>query len=142
VVNFPFLASPNVQFSVAEGLIRAPLIKMMLQVLSDMAASQSIPQVLNKSQGIIMENAKITSELIRAARALLRWEQRQLAEASSVSLATIKRLEAKRGILVAHASTVAALVHALENEGIEFTNGDTPGVRVRKPSAERRKRRG
>jgi transcriptional regulator with XRE-family HTH domain len=89
-----------------------------------------------------MENAKITSELIRAARALLRWEQRQLAEASSVSLATIKRLEAKRGILVAHASTVAALVHALENEGIEFTNGDTPGVRVRKPSAERRKRRG
>jgi hypothetical protein len=33
----------------------------------------------------------------------LRWDQRQLAEASSVSLPTIKRLEAKPGILVAHA---------------------------------------
>ena len=36
----------------------------------------------------------ISSELVRAARALLRWEQRDLAAASSVSLPTIKRLEA------------------------------------------------
>ncbi len=77
-----------------------------------------------------MERPLITSELIRAARALLRWEQRQLAEASSVSLPTIKRLEAKPGILVAHASTVAALVRALEIAGIEFTNGGQPGVRL------------
>jgi len=34
--------------------------------------------------------------MIRAARALLRWDQRQLAEASSVSLATVKRLEARQ----------------------------------------------
>jgi transcriptional regulator with XRE-family HTH domain len=39
----------------------------------------------------------MTSELIRAARALLRWKQRHLAEASSVSIPTIKRLEARRG---------------------------------------------
>jgi transcriptional regulator with XRE-family HTH domain len=73
---------------------------------------------------------QITSELIRAARALLRWEQRQLAEASSVSLPTVKRLEAKPGNLGAHASTVAALVRALEAAGIEFTNGERPGVRL------------
>jgi transcriptional regulator with XRE-family HTH domain len=74
---------------------------------------------------------EITSELIRAARALLRWEQRDLSEASSVSLATIKRLEAKPGILAAHHSTVAALKRALEAAGVEFTNGASPGVRLR-----------
>jgi hypothetical protein len=80
-----------------------------------------------------MDNSLISSELIRAARALLRWQQSQLARASSVSLPTIKRLEAKPGILIAHGSTVAALRRALEAAGIEFTNGDQPGVRLRKP---------
>jgi hypothetical protein len=74
---------------------------------------------------------EITSELIRAARALLRWDQRHLSEASSVSLPTIKRLEAKPGILAAHHSTVAALKRALETAGVEFTNGASPGVRLR-----------
>jgi hypothetical protein len=82
-----------------------------------------------------MLRPQITSELIRAARALLRWEQRQLAEASSVSLPTVKRLEAKPGNLAAHASTVAALVRALEAAGIEFTNGEQPGVRLTKAAA-------
>ena len=77
-----------------------------------------------------MPGPAITSELIRAARSLLRWEQRRLAEASSVSLPTVKRLEAKAGSLAAHASTVAALVKALEIAGIEFTNGERPGVRL------------
>ena len=73
----------------------------------------------------------LTSELIRAARALLRWDQKQLAQASSVSLATVKRLEAKPGIVSANAPTIFALVHSLETAGIEFTNGDRPGVRSR-----------
>jgi transcriptional regulator with XRE-family HTH domain len=84
-----------------------------------------------------MLRPQITSELVRAARALLRWEQRQLAEASSVSLPTVKRLEAKPGNLAAHESTVAALVRALETAGIEFTNGEQPGVRVTKAAASR-----
>jgi hypothetical protein len=77
-----------------------------------------------------MPKPPITSELIRAARALLRWDQRQLAKASSVSLATVKRLEAKPGLMLANAPTIFALVHALETAGIEFTNGDRPGVRL------------
>ena len=84
----------------------------------------------------------LTSELIRAARALLRWEQRDLAEISSVSLPTIKRLEAKPGILGAHGSTVAALQRALENAGIEFIeeNGGGPGLRLGKaPHSGKRK---
>src|SRR5271170_1860052 len=76
----------------------------------------------------MMAAPEITSELIRAARALLRWEQRQLADASSVSLPTVKRLESRPGPLSAHASTVLALVRALEAAGVEFTDGDRPGV--------------
>ena len=76
----------------------------------------------------------VTSEVIRAARALLRWDQRNLAEASSISLPTIKRLEFKPGALEAHTSTVAALTRALEKAGVEFIdeNGGGPGVRLRK----------
>jgi transcriptional regulator with XRE-family HTH domain len=78
-----------------------------------------------------LDSLAITSELIRAARALLRWEQRDLARASGVSLPTIKRLEGAPGILAAHSSTVTALRRAFESAGIEFTNGGGPGVRVR-----------
>ena len=81
-----------------------------------------------------MRQVVLTSELIRAARALLRWEQRQLAEASSVSLPTVKRLETKPGLLTAHATTLAALTRALEVAGVEFIdeNGGGAGVRLRK----------
>jgi predicted transcriptional regulator len=81
----------------------------------------------------------LRSELIRAARALLRWEQRDLANASSVSLPTIKRLESSPGIMAAHMSTVAALRKALEAAGVEFIdeNGGGPGVRLRKRQRKR-----
>jgi hypothetical protein len=79
----------------------------------------------------------LTSEQVRAARALLRWEQRDLAEASSVSLPSIKRLELRPGIMAAHESTLAALKGALERGGVEFTNGDQPGVRLTKAAAAR-----
>jgi hypothetical protein len=75
----------------------------------------------------------ISSELIKAARALLRWEQRHLADASSVSISTVKRLEAQPGPLGANAVTIAALRRALEQGGVEFieANGGGPGVRLR-----------
>jgi hypothetical protein len=76
----------------------------------------------------------ITSEQIRAARALLRWEQRDPAEASKVSLASVKRLETIHGQLAAQPRTIDALRGALEGAGIIFVaeNGDGPGVRLRK----------
>jgi hypothetical protein len=96
-------------------------------------APMSIPEVLNNIMSIaVLQNKFLTSELVRAARALLRWDQRTLAEVSVVSLPTIKRLEAQPGVLVAHASTVAALRRALESAGVEFTNGEQPGVSLRK----------
>jgi transcriptional regulator with XRE-family HTH domain len=74
----------------------------------------------------------LTSEQVRAARALLRWEQKDLAKASKVSLPSIQRLETKHGPLAAQARTIDALQTALEAAGVEFTNGDAPGVRLRK----------
>ena len=79
-------------------------------------------------------SGSLTSEQLRAARALLRWEQRQLAEASLVSLPTIKRLETRPGRIAAHAPTIEALKRALEDAGIEFIPGGTgrgPGVRLK-----------
>lgn len=79
----------------------------------------------------------ITSEQVRAARMLLRWEQKNLAEASKVSLPSIKRLETQPGALAAQARTVDALRSALEAAGVVF-QGDGemvaggPGVRLRK----------
>ena len=76
----------------------------------------------------------VTSEQIRAARALLRWEQKDLAEASKVSLPSIKRLEIQPGALAAQERTVAAIRAALESSGVIFVeeNGEGPGVRLRK----------
>ncbi len=79
----------------------------------------------------------MTSEQVRAARALLRWEQRDLAEASMVSLPSIQRLETKPGELAAQARTVAAIRSALEKAGVIFVdeNGEGPGVRLKKKKA-------
>jgi hypothetical protein len=75
----------------------------------------------------------LTSEQLRAARAILRFEQRDLSDASKVSLATIKRLEVIPGLLTANRPTIAALKLALELAGVEFINenGGGPGVRLR-----------
>ena len=96
----------------------------------------SIPWVLFNISGLTLSRPKavLTSELIRAARALLRWEQRDLEAASSVSLPTIKRLESKPGVMAAHTTTLVALKKALEAAGVEFIdeNGGGLGVRLRK----------
>jgi predicted transcriptional regulator len=82
-----------------------------------------------------------TSEQLRAARAILRLEQKALSDASKVSVATIKRLEGTRGALVANQTTLAALQRALENAGVAFIaeNGGGPGVRLREPGSNKHK---
>jgi predicted transcriptional regulator len=76
----------------------------------------------------------LTSEQVRAARAMLRWEQKDLAEASRVSLPSIKRLEGVPGALSAQARTIDAIRDALERGGVQFIaeNGGGPGVRLAK----------
>ena len=79
-----------------------------------------------------MSIEKISIRQIKAARELLEWSQDDLAEASRVSQPTIGRLEAKGGDLGGRAATQAKIRAALEKAGIEFTNGDAPGVRLKR----------
>jgi transcriptional regulator with XRE-family HTH domain len=75
----------------------------------------------------------IISQQIRAARALLRITVFDLANASGVGIATIKRIEAVNGIPPAHARTLDQISRALSDAGIEFvgTPDDRPGVRIK-----------
>lgn len=72
----------------------------------------------------------ITSDQIRAARALLRWSSADLAERSGVGSATIKRMESMRGVPSGHVKTLLALKSALEAAGVEFLGSpdNAPGV--------------
>jgi hypothetical protein len=77
----------------------------------------------------------ISSAQLRAARALLRWSALDLAEASRVGVATIRRVEVMDGDIPVTSANEAALRKALETAGVEFIdeNGGGPGVRLRKP---------
>ena len=75
----------------------------------------------------------ITSQQIRAARALIRITVSQLSESAGIGVATIKRLEAVDGIPPAQARTLTALQKALESAGVEFVGSpsENPGVRLK-----------
>ena len=77
---------------------------------------------------------KISSAQMRAARALLRWTALDLATASKVGVATIRRAEVVDGEIPVTLANEAALRHALEAAGIVFVedNGGGEGVRFRK----------
>lgn len=76
----------------------------------------------------------LTGEQIKAARALVRIEQKQLAEMAGISFDTVKRLEMIRGPISANTATEAAIRRAFSEAGVLFIdeNGEGPGVRLRK----------
>jgi transcriptional regulator with XRE-family HTH domain len=67
---------------------------------------------------------------IRGARGLLGWSQTELARSAGLSEPTIKRFET--GQTNVSEAAIAKMVSALEAAGVEFTNGDQPGVRLKK----------
>jgi hypothetical protein len=81
------------------------------------------------------DQAKISSAQMRAARALLRWTALDLATASKVGVATIRRAEVVDGEIPVTFPNEAALRQALEAAGVIFIedNGGGEGVRFRKP---------
>ena len=79
----------------------------------------------------------LTAAQIRAARALLDWSQRQLAEKSKLSVPTIKRMEGAMGPERSTAANVDAVRRTLESAGVVFlepkANKDGgAGVRLKK----------
>jgi transcriptional regulator with XRE-family HTH domain len=73
----------------------------------------------------------ITAEQIKAARALLRMEQEELARRSGVSVTTIRRLEAAGGEAAVAEATALEIQNTLQEAGVDFIYD---GVRL-KPSA-------
>ncbi len=62
----------------------------------------------------------ITAGQMRAARALLQIDQRQLAEISGLSLPTIQRMEASEGVIRGNIESLEKLIRALNAAGIEL----------------------
>ena len=86
-----------------------------------------------------MSQRSLTSAQIRAARSLIRWSAEDLANRSSLSVATIRRAELTDVETSMTAANDLAVRRALEAAGVEFIdeNGGGPGVRLRKSGKEK-----
>jgi len=79
----------------------------------------------------------ITGTQMRAARALLGVDQRQLAQMAGLSLPTIQRMEASNGVVRGNVESLMKLVDALAAGGIELigegatSSGGGRGVRLK-----------
>ena len=78
-------------------------------------------------------NRLITSEQIRAARALIKWSADDLAKASGVGVATIRRFESSVGLPSGQLRIHDMLMKTLQDNGVEFIGSpdDRPGVRLK-----------
>jgi transcriptional regulator with XRE-family HTH domain len=82
----------------------------------------------------------ITAAQLRAARALLGMDQRELAQRCTLSLPTIQRMEASDGVIRGNVDSLMKLVNALDAAGIELIGeGGTSssggrGVRLKDPT--------
>jgi predicted transcriptional regulator len=74
----------------------------------------------------------ISGRQLKAARAMVGWEQTELARKSGVAISTVRRMESFDGDVGARTSTLKLVQRALEQAGIEFLNDEQPGVRLRK----------
>ena len=85
----------------------------------------------------------ITGAQMRAARALLGIDQRQLAQRSGLSLPTVQRMESSDGVVRGNVDSLMKLVEALGAAGIELigegamSHSGGRGVRLRDMSATR-----
>ncbi|MGO7031805.1 helix-turn-helix domain-containing protein [Rhizobium ruizarguesonis] len=64
----------------------------------------------------------ITAAQMRAARALLGIDQRQLAELAGISVPTIQRMEASADVVRGNVDSLMRLLAALESAGVEVIN--------------------
>ncbi|MGO9132739.1 MAG: helix-turn-helix domain-containing protein [Methylovirgula sp.] len=83
----------------------------------------------------------ITAAQLRAARALLGIDQRQLAALSGLSVPTIQRMESSDGVIRGNVDSLMKLVGALDTAGIELISEGAVsehggrGIRLKEPTA-------
>ena len=82
----------------------------------------------------------ITAAQLRAARALLGIDQRQLATLSGLSVPTIQRMEASDGVIRGNVDSLMKLMSAFDTAGVELidegavSHGGGRGVRLKAQS--------
>jgi hypothetical protein len=84
-----------------------------------------------------MKTGKLMGAQIRAARGLLSWSAVDLARASTLGVNTVRRAEAADIETSLTAANELAIRRAFEAAGVEFTNGDQPGLRLTRTAAVR-----
>jgi len=75
----------------------------------------------------------ITGSQIRAARELLGWRQAELAKRARIQAHSVESAESSLGQSFVPGQDMQAMRAVLEAAGVEFTNGDEPGVKLRRP---------
>lgn len=65
-------------------------------------------------------SAMISAPQLRAARALLGIDQRQLADLAGLSVPTIQRMEASEGVIRGNVDSLMKLIAAIDAAGIEL----------------------
>jgi transcriptional regulator with XRE-family HTH domain len=81
----------------------------------------------------------ITASQLRAARAMIRMDQCDLAERAGISGSTLKRYENCYGPLFGDPQKIKALINALEREGVVFLPDDGSGAGLRLVARARRR---
>lgn len=90
----------------------------------------------------------ITAAQLRAARALIGIDQKELAELSALSVPTIQRMEASEGVIRGNVDSLMKLIDALDAAGIELIGegalsaGGGRGVRLKELTATNNSARG
>ena len=80
----------------------------------------------------------ITANQLRAARALLNIDQRQMAELADLSVPTIQRMEASDGVVRGNVDSLMKLAEAFAAGGVELiaegaaSSGGGRGVRLKR----------
>jgi transcriptional regulator with XRE-family HTH domain len=85
-----------------------------------------------------VEETLISGAQVRAARALLGWDVRELARRATVSIRTINDIEGSHGLTTISIKQLAAIRSTLEAAGIEFLGGFAPGLRLHSKVGERK----
>jgi len=87
--------------------------------------------------------SEITAEQIKAARAALGWTVTQIAVATGIGPATLKRYEAASGVPKSRKGHLGHLREHFEACGIEFIGSpdDGPGIRIHSQDSDRSEQR-
>jgi len=116
-----------------DGILGKGAIEFSENIVNHVILLSSKQSHINDVKYINNDILMISVRQIKAGRSMLNWNAADLAKASGVGPATIRRYEMQDGIPTGNTSTLVSIQSALEQAGIEFT-GDplvNPGVTLR-----------